>query len=786
MRKNLTLALVLILSLLWIPGVYAANVPAQQGVITDEARLLSAQEAESLARIATTDRYTFHVLTVDSVAGSDMSSYAADVYDTWGLKSRDILLLIAYEDQLTEISFINPGLQDALDAWSIQQSGAAGSAAINKVLEKYFNPYAKIGDIPEGIRSVIQQLQAIGSSGPSSNTGSGAAGSADTGTAGAGYNPNDSGSRFPLLPVAGGLVLAALLVLLLYVLITGLRRRKGLSAQREQLADLLVRANRALESLQPFQGIVQGKTGEMVEGISKRLTSRLVEISALQTAGQAPLPPFYRLSALKAAAEQLQQTEGEFRASLEEEEKNIAVVSDADRNVKQQITELKQAAPELEEQRQQAALGTGYTLEEIAQDLQELAEETAKADQLELFDPIAAQEITAQAKKRQQQIEQDVQDVGTFDDKLKAFPGVLAAARSRITGLIDQNSLHNMKVKPYDSLDQASAAASSMEAPLHSGDMDEVRRIGADMDALLTEAVAMTERQAMIRQNNLRDLETVRSTWATLSQRRNELQSRLAGAKNRFARQHLDALEKLLEEAGGALRQGAAEVPQLETWTSDARGEYDNARSGLDRLLALQDETANSMNSISSSLDALEERLDSLNRLFTEGQSRVDAAYNLLHSRGITSQNRFQLSLLPEYTELEQRLASGPYDLDQLEETGRSYASQIASFVEEANRLVRQKEEAERAARMAMLREQQRREQARRRNSGPPGGGFGGGLGGGGRSSGGSSWGAAVAADVPPAALRLAAANPAEAPAAPSGKQLIAATAHTHPNRWVM
>lgn len=312
LEKNLTLALVLILSLLWISGVYAANVPAQQGVITDEARLLSAQEAESLARIATTDRYTFHVLTVDSVAGSDMSSYAADVYDTWGLKSRDILLLIAYEDQLTEISFINPGLQDALDAWSGQQGGAAGSAAINKVLEKYFNPYARNGDIPEGIRSVIQQLQAIGSSGPSSNTGSGAAGGADTGTAGAGSGPNGngSGSRFPLLPVAGGLVLAALLLLLLYVLITGLRRRKGLSAQREQLADLLVRANRALESLQPFQGIVQGKTGERVEGISKRLTSRLVEISALQTAGQAPLPPFYRLSALKAAAEQLQQTEG--------------------------------------------------------------------------------------------------------------------------------------------------------------------------------------------------------------------------------------------------------------------------------------------------------------------------------------------------------------------------------------------------------------------------------------------------------------------------------------------
>ncbi|NQX46768.1 TPM domain-containing protein [Paenibacillus tritici] len=741
----------MILSLLWIPGVYAADIPAQQGAITDEARLLTAKEADNLTRMATTDRYTFHVLTIDSLNGNNSSSYAADVYDTWGLKTRDILLLIAYGDQQTEISFINRDLQNALDTWSKKQGGATGSAAISKVLETYFNPYARDGDIAGGIGSVIQELQAIGNSTQNGTTGGGTAGGVQTGTGGVSGSSDGTRSGFPLLTLAAVVAGAALLLLLLYVLITGMRRRQGLVKQQEQLADLLVRANRALESLQPFQGIVQGKTGELVEGISKRLTSRLVEISALQTAGQGPLPPFYRLSALKAAAEELQRAEGEFRVSLEEEEKNIAVISDADRNVKQQITELKEDAPELEGQLQQAAQETGYTLQEIAEDLQELAEETAKADQLELFDPIAAQEITEEAQERQEQIEQDLQDVDAFHDKLQAFPGVLAATRSRIAGLIDQHSLHNMKVKPYDSLEQASAAASSMEAPLHSGDMDEVRRTGAALDALLAEAVAMTERQAMIRQNNLRDLETVRSKWGTLTQQRNDLQSRLAGAKNRFARQHLDSLEQLLEKTGGALRQGAAEVPQIETWTSDARGEYDKARSGLDGLLALQDETEGSFNSISGSLDALEERLDSLRRLFSEGQSRVDAAHNLLHSRGIASQSRFQLSLLPEYGELEQRLSSSPYDLDELESTGRSYASQISSFVEEANRLVRQKEEAERAARLAMMREQQRREQARRRNS--SGGGFGGGRssggsswgggggGGGGRSSGGSSWG---------------------------------------------
>ncbi|WP_342420294.1 TPM domain-containing protein [Paenibacillus sp. FSL E2-0178] len=756
MRK--ILALVLLLSLLQIPGVYAADIPVQQGVVNDEAGLLTAQEAEAITRMAATDRYTLHILTIDSLDGADPASYAEEVYDTWNLKTRDILLLIAYGDQQTEINFDNPELQNSLNAWSQNLGGSSGSAAITKLLETYFNPYARDGDFASGISSVIKELQAVGSGPGSAAGGTAGGGTAGSGSGGNGGTAGSSGSGaaetgsgglsfLSLAAIAAG---AALLVLLLYVLITGMRRRSGLARQQEQLSDLLVRANRALESLQPFQGIVQGKTGELVEGISKRLTSQLVEISALQTTGQGALPPFYRLSALKAATEQLQQTEGNFRTSLEEEEKNIAVISEADRNVKQRITELKQDAPELDGQLQQAAQATGYPLQEIAEDLQELAAETAKADQLELFDPIAAQDITEEAQERQEQIERDLQDVDAFDDKLKAFPGVLAAARSRIAGLIEQNSLHNMKVKPYDSLEQASAAAGSLEAPLRSGDMDEVRRIGAALDALLAEAVAMTERQAMIRQSNRADLETVRSKWGSLTQRRNELQGKLTEAGNQFVRQHLDSLEQTLEETGAALRQGAGEVPQIETWTSDARGEYENARSGLDRLLTLQDETEGKFSSIDSSVSSLYERLDSLRRLFAEGQSRVDAAQNLLHSRGIAAQSRFQLSLLPEYAELEQRLSARPYNLDELESTGRSYASQISSFVEEANRLVRQKEEAERAARLAMMREQQRREQARKRmSSGPPSsGGFGGGRssggsswGGGGRSSGGSSWG---------------------------------------------
>ncbi|WP_405175452.1 septation ring formation regulator EzrA [Paenibacillus sp. FSL H8-0261] len=741
------LALFLLISVLWIPVAYAAEIPAQQGLVTDKAGMFSSAEATSISAAATGDLVTMHVLTVDSLNGTPADKYAEDTYASWGLSTRDILLLISAGDQSIELNFNNPGFQTSLNAWSQNQGGKSGSAAITALLDTYFIPYAREGDFSGGTKALIKAVHSIGEStgnaGGSAGSGS-AVGSTNSGlgngTSGKPGNSVSTGSRSSssMFTIAAILIGIVLILLVLFIAITGLRRRKQLNVQQEQLSDLLVRANRALESLKPFQGIVQGKTEVLVEGISKRLSAKLVEISSLQNDGQGVQPPFYRLTALKAAVEQLQQTEDSFRAALEEEEKNIAVISEADRNVKQRITELKEDAPELEEQLQGAVKETGYALQEIVEELKELAEETSKADQLELFDPIAAQEITEDAQDRQEKIEQDLKDVDLYDDKLNQFPTVLAAARTKITNIIELNSLHNMKVKPFDRLEQARAESLTLEAPLRVGDMDEVRKIGATLDLLLDEAVAMTEQQALLRQNNRRDLETFRTEWSQLKQRRDGLQSRITEARMYFEEQHVSTVENILTEWSTRLREGASEVAQIENWTSDERGEYDKAHNALEKLLSLLDEAARQFDGVSESLNALHERLDKVTRLFSEGQSRVETTQRMLHSRGLSSRIDFELSLLPEYSALDHRLASRPYNLEELESLGRSYDSQITSFVNEANRLVRQKEEEERLAQLAMMREQQRRAQARKRmSSGPPSsGGFGGG-----RSSGGSSWG---------------------------------------------
>ncbi|WP_375104558.1 septation ring formation regulator EzrA [Paenibacillus sp. RS8] len=756
------IALFLLISVLWVPGAYAAVIPTQQGLVTDSAGMFSSAEAKSISAAATGDLVTMHVLTVDSLNGTPADKYADETYASWGLSTRDILLLISAGDQSIELNFNNPGFQNSLNAWSQNQGGSSGSAAITALLDTYFIPYAREGDFAGGTKALIKAVHSIGDStgNAGGNAGSGSAiGSTDGGLEnGTSSNSgtsvsSESRSSSSMFKIAAIVIGTVLILLVLFIVITGLRRRKQLSEQQEQLSNLLVQANRALESLKPFQGIVQGKTEVLVEGISKRLSAKLVEISSLQSDGQGTQPPFYRLNALKAAVEQLQQIEASFRTALEEEEKNIAVISEADRNVKQRITELKEDTPELEEQLQDTVKETGYALQEIVEELKELAEETSKADQLELFDPIAAQEITEDAQERQEKIEQDLKDVDLYDDKLNHFPTVLAASRAKITSIIEQNSLHNMKIKPYDHLEQARVESLTLEAPLRAGDMDEVRRIGANLDLLLDEAVAMTEQQALLRQNNRRDLETFRTEWSQLKQRRDGLQSRITEARIYFEEQHVATVENILTEWSTRLREGASEVAQIENWTSDERGEYDKAHNALEQLLSLLDEAARQFDGVSESLNALHERLDKVTRLFSEGQSRVETTQRMLHSRGLSSKIRFELSLLPEFSALEHRLTSRPYNLEELESLSRSYDSQITSFVNEANRLVRQKEEEERLAQLAMMREQQRRAQARKRmSSGPPSsGGFGGGRssggsswgggGGGGKSSGGSSWG---------------------------------------------
>ncbi|KAA9000958.1 hypothetical protein F4V43_14005 [Paenibacillus spiritus] len=757
LRKSLpALLLSTLLFLLGVPAASAAAIPSPGGAVVDQAGLLGSGQADAVAKQAEQGPYAFRILILPSLDGESSEQYAYDVYESWGLAENELLLLIGSEDRTVDLHFMNPGLQAALNAWSANQGGGSGSEAIKQLLDTYFIPYAKEGDFGKAILSVIGATHAIGGdagaesgasggSGPGAGAAAGSSGGSDSGTRGTGTSAGSpaaaprsgtgtDGSSRSLVYILAGAVLAGLI---LYVTVTGIRRRRQLRASQEAISDLLVRANRGLEALQPFQGIVQGKTQQLADTASRTLSDLLVKLSALSSEQQSgSLPAFYRLGALSAANRQLQGAESELRTALEEQEKSIAAISEADRTVKQHINELKQAAPELQSEFQDALQETGYGLEDIADDLKELAEQTAEADKLELFDPIAAQTVSAQARELQEQISRDVQDVDVYQDKIHGFPAALAAARSEIAALIEQNALQNMKVKPYELLKQAEADVALLEEELRGGDLNEVRRIGAEMDRRIEDAVSMTKRQAEIRLANRRDLNQIREGWKELGSAQERLRSLIASASARYARSHIEPAEAALAEWSRRLREAEAGVPEIEAWTADERGEFDKAREGLDRLLALQDEARRLLGEAAGDLGELDNRLARVEAALRQGEADAEAARRLLQSRGLHA--RDGLAGLPPYRDLQAGLSAGPYQLDALEASARAFLAGVAAYAEEAQRLVRRKEEEERLAQMAAMQAQMRREAERR--GGP--GGFGGRPGGGGgHSSGSSSWG---------------------------------------------
>lgn len=97
MKKSICLALCLLLLLtpLWALG--AARLPAERGVVTDDADVLSAELAEGIAEYASEVEdetgLGIHVALVHFLDGLDAQAYANALFEKWGLDEADILLL---------------------------------------------------------------------------------------------------------------------------------------------------------------------------------------------------------------------------------------------------------------------------------------------------------------------------------------------------------------------------------------------------------------------------------------------------------------------------------------------------------------------------------------------------------------------------------------------------------------------------------------------------------------------------------------------------------------------
>jgi len=134
---------------------FALKVPALEGRVNDNAKLMSTSERqkaeEYLAAVEKQSGVQIAVLTVKSLQGESLEEYATEVFEKWGLgqkgKDNGVLLLVAYNERGVRIE-VGYGLEGTL---TDTKSGI--------IIRNVIIPEFKEGDYGEGI---TKGLRAVG------------------------------------------------------------------------------------------------------------------------------------------------------------------------------------------------------------------------------------------------------------------------------------------------------------------------------------------------------------------------------------------------------------------------------------------------------------------------------------------------------------------------------------------------------------------------------------------------------------------------------------------------
>jgi len=148
-----------VLCLFFVQPCFAkTDVPYLQGMVNDYGNILSdsavTQLEKQLQAYETETTNQIVVLTIDSLKGQDIESYASEVFNTWKLghagKDNGVLLVVAVKDRKMRIE-VGYGLE-----------GSITDTKSGQVIRSVIAPYFKQGDFIQGIAAGVEALMELG------------------------------------------------------------------------------------------------------------------------------------------------------------------------------------------------------------------------------------------------------------------------------------------------------------------------------------------------------------------------------------------------------------------------------------------------------------------------------------------------------------------------------------------------------------------------------------------------------------------------------------------------
>lgn len=713
----------------------AAGIPSKQGLVRDTAGLFDTSQQQYLNKIAKGDQIRVFVLTVPSLDGRNPTEYANKTYDTWNLGPDDVLLLISSGDRSVEFNFNNPALQRSIDEWSRNKGNGTNSLAITALLDAYFIPHAKEGSFSKASASMIHQVHRMAASFSSEVSAQGddrevvATTSApeNKGTMKSQEEATQSTSstettaplkiEFPKLPWIG-ISAAGLGIMLIFLFIKGFLKQRKLSKILEQFAELLVKCNTGLEKIGAYQGIAQGKTGRAVQEIVDRLSELMVAVAESKTHLQESKTFILCYSALDEAIQKYSKIAERLERGITAEHNRIIVIEHADKTAKGRTTELHTDYTVLKQALDRAAADRGYPLPVLYEELEGLEHDIQRAVELHLFDPLEAQEVLKAAEQKCSMSKSNIEDVAVYVKDFHAFSDKSAAIRADIVNIIETHQLYQIKVRPFERLDDARKQMNQLEDFLRQGNMAEVRKSSERAQSMLDEALSMTKRQAELRRKNRNDLDRLNEQIQQFHNEQSMLQSMVSHCRSQYVPRHWQSWEQALAKEMQEVRLAESKLPEAERLTSDELQEFEDARAIIEKVWSMMARILQWAGDMKNTLEGLDDRLQAVRNEVAAAQGEFISQQKTLQIHNINTSNHALLLGLPDsfwrnVQTVGDALSSPLYDLDYLESAARSCTQDAEHFAFGVQDIVRQKEEAERLS----VRVEQRFKQVSRKAS---------------------------------------------------------------------
>ncbi|WP_036718775.1 TPM domain-containing protein [Paenibacillus sp. JCM 10914] len=700
---------VLVLTMISGISAYAAGIPNKEGYVQDKAGLFDQGQIKYLNKIAEGEFLNVYILTLPRLNGANPTDIANQTYAQWKLKNQDTLLLISLEDRSVEFNFNRPDLQKVLDDWSHHKGLGSGSVAITALLDTYFIPFAREGDFSKASASMINQVHRLGS----------VAAQATTSSEHEIMNPEpapelETSSKFePTMVNTNGLnqllirvpwlqiFVASAIIIFIGSVLLGWFKLRRLTRIQLQFAELTVRCNTAQEKVTNFREIVKGTTAEAVQEIYRVLTEQCAQAVDSKQELKKMNVFIFDYKNLNLNIHRYSSIRERIDHTVMNEESKLMVIEVAGQTSKDMAVKLNEELQMSRKRLDRKSTQTGFPLQKLYEELQQIESQMQRAIELNLFDPLESQRVLRIAEQRRAIIGQNIDEVDVFLQDHLAFQEKLEATHTEIRQIIESNHLNQIKVRPFERLEESRYEMKQSESYLRAGAMDEVRRHAERAHTQRAEALSLTQFQADLRSRNQTDLPDLKDQVQRFYEEHLLLNGILDSCRDRFKSRYWSTGEHELIRTQSMVTGINQNIADAERLTDDLIQDFEAARTRIDEGLSMMSKVRLALAQVRTELDKLDERLQRVRNDLASSEDVIIQHEETVSRSQIVTRSHMQVIDMPQFIwesirTLYDRLSSTPYDLEHLELMAALISKNAEQFSFAVREIVRQKEEAER------------------------------------------------------------------------------------------